>query len=117
MALGLTSAAQGLCDNLLTCICRAWDFSKPCLVAPAMNTMMWDHPFTNQHLQVLAGLGYELIDPVHKASVGCRSLLRGLTISALQVSKALACGDVGDGAMASVQDIVQCTVSAVQVQA
>ena len=29
----LAKASQGLCDNLLTCILRAWDFSKPCLVS------------------------------------------------------------------------------------
>lgn len=29
----LAKAAHGLCDNLLTCILRAWDFSKPCLVS------------------------------------------------------------------------------------
>ena len=29
----LAKGSQGLCDNLLTCILRAWDFSKPCLVS------------------------------------------------------------------------------------
>lgn len=28
----LAKAAGGLCDNLLTCIIRAWDFGKPMLV-------------------------------------------------------------------------------------
>uniref|UniRef100_A0A9L0R849 Phosphopantothenoylcysteine decarboxylase n=1 Tax=Equus caballus TaxID=9796 RepID=A0A9L0R849_HORSE len=28
----------GICDNLLTCVIRAWDCSKPLLFCPAMNT-------------------------------------------------------------------------------
>ena len=35
----LAKAAQGLCDNLLTCILRAWDFSKPCLVSQMPDLM------------------------------------------------------------------------------
>ncbi|KAJ3255118.1 hypothetical protein HDU77_003801 [Chytriomyces hyalinus] len=31
----LGKLANGLCDNLLTCILRAWDVSKPVLLAPA----------------------------------------------------------------------------------
>ena len=38
--------ANGLCDNLLTCVFRAWDFNSPemfgsVIVAPAMNTFMY----------------------------------------------------------------------------
>lgn len=50
-----------------------------------MNTLMWDSPFTGQHKGVLEGLGVVWIPPV---------------------SKTLACGDVGLGAMASVDDII-----------
>ncbi|CAB4287253.1 unnamed protein product [Prunus armeniaca] len=32
--------AKGLCDNLLTCVVHAWDYSKPFFVAPAMNTLL-----------------------------------------------------------------------------
>ena len=38
--------ANGICDNILTCVARAWDSSKPLLFCPAMNTMMWEHPVT-----------------------------------------------------------------------
>ncbi|XP_073143056.1 phosphopantothenoylcysteine decarboxylase-like [Henckelia pumila] len=75
----LGKIAGGLCDNLLTCIIRAWDFSKPMFVAPAMNTFMWNNPFTERHLMVIDDLGISLIPPV---------------------SKRLACGDYGNGAMA-----------------
>lgn len=71
--------AGGLCDNLLTCIVRAWDYSKPFFVAPAMNTVMWRNPFTEQHLMAIDELGINLIPPV---------------------TKRLACGDYGTGAMA-----------------
>ena len=53
-------------------------------VAPAMNTFMWDSPFTSEHLGKLGKLGVRVIPPV---------------------SKALACGDIGTGAMASPVDI------------
>ena len=74
-----------MCDNLLTCVVRAWDFSKPLLVAPAMNTAMWTSPFTERHLASLRDIGVTVM-PV--------------------VSKKLACGDVGEGAMAEVATIV-----------
>lgn len=47
---------------------RAWDWGKPLLVAPAMNTFMWDSPFTAQQLAVLSGLGAHVVPPVGTAS-------------------------------------------------
>lgn len=44
----LAKIANGLCDNLLTCVVRAWDFAKPLVVAPSMNTLMWESPFTDK---------------------------------------------------------------------
>ncbi|KAK2968256.1 hypothetical protein RJ640_030306 [Escallonia rubra] len=75
----LGKIAGGLCDNLLTCIVRAWDYAKPLFVAPAMNTFMWNNPFTERHLMLIDELGISLIPPV---------------------TKRLACGDYGNGAMA-----------------
>ncbi len=46
---------------------RAWDFDKPLLVAPAMNTFMWDSPFTSKHLKALQDLGASVIPPVSVA--------------------------------------------------
>ena len=34
-----------------------------------MNTMMWEHPFTDRHLQVLKSLGIVIIDPIEKLLV------------------------------------------------
>ncbi len=79
----LGKIANGLCDNLLTCILRAWDFetpSKPVVVCPAMNTCMYKHPITSKQLEVVTKeLGFRLVEPVEKV---------------------LACGDKGVGAMA-----------------
>jgi phosphopantothenoylcysteine decarboxylase len=80
----LCQIAGGLCDNLLTCVVRAWDYGKPIYVAPAMNTFMWESPFTRRHLEVVAELGVFVIPPV---------------------TKRLACGDYGNGSMADTSEI------------
>ena len=50
----LAKLAAGLCDNCLTCVWRAWDVSRPVVLAPAMNTLMWEHPLTGRHLRQVA---------------------------------------------------------------
>lgn len=76
----LAKAALGLCDNLVTCVLRAWDWqAAPVLLAPAMNTLMWSSPLTWQHLGRLLQLGAVLVPPV---------------------AKVLACGDMGMGGLA-----------------
>lgn len=90
----LAKFALGLADNCLSCVYRAWDRGRPVLLAPAMNTLMWEHPATARHLeQVRADLGasYRLVPP--------------------QVKK-LACDDVGLGALASREDILQAVAEA-----
>lgn len=71
---------------------RAWTLSKPLFFCPAMNTKMWEHPVTGQHVERLKSWGYREIE--------C-------------VSKTLMCGDVGFGAMASVDTIVERVLSCV----
>ena len=49
--------ANGLCDNLLSCVFRAWDFKSEgasVIVAPAMNTFMYEHPITEQQEKYLS---------------------------------------------------------------
>jgi phosphopantothenoylcysteine decarboxylase len=105
----LAKLALGLSDNLLTCVYRAWDFSKPVVLAPAMNTFMWENPATRRHLRQL------LID--HKGPV-CESDDVEELIATINhgcpnlriigpVSKTLACGDEGMGGMASVAELVE----------
>ncbi|HEX4589040.1 MAG TPA: flavoprotein, partial [Gemmataceae bacterium] len=79
----LAKLAAGLADNCLTCVWRAWDVTRPVILAPAMNTLMWEHPLTARHLRQLGG------DNPNVRVVG-------------PITKGLACGDVGVGAMAEV---------------
>lgn len=86
----LGKMSSGICDNLLTCIARAWDVEKPLLFCPAMNTRMFLHPLTSRQIEELRDFGYYEI----------RS-----------ISKTLMCGDTGIGAMAEVSTIVNQIVS------
>jgi phosphopantothenoylcysteine decarboxylase len=84
----LAKLALGITDNCLTCVYRAWDVSRPIILAPAMNTLMWEHPATARHLaQITADL-------------------QGAVRVVPPASKKLACDDVGLGAMAERPEIV-----------
>jgi len=62
----LAKIANGLCDNLLTSAVRALG-KKPLLLAPAMNTRMWNNPLTARHLQTVSEIYNTIvIDPVEK---------------------------------------------------
>jgi phosphopantothenoylcysteine decarboxylase len=104
----LAKLACGLCDNCLTCVWRAWDTGRPAILAPAMNTLMWEHPLTARHLrQLAADAGAE--PPAHLRLDDLPGWInahcRRLRVVAPE-SKALACGDVGMGAMAAVERLV-----------
>jgi nicotinamidase-related amidase/3-polyprenyl-4-hydroxybenzoate decarboxylase len=110
----LAKIAHGLCDNLLTTLVRAWPCqSLPLLLAPAMNTLMWDSPFTPRQLRAMQELGAPLGAEQNAASSSSSSSSPSSslpspssTVRVLQPdSKKLACGDVGKGAMASVDAI------------
>ena len=109
----LAKLALGLSNNLISSVARAWDTTglidglrgwiqtrstekdvgrKVIMVAPAMNTAMWNHPITKRHLDVLSkdwgfdhGGWFEVLAPIDKG---------------------LACGDVGGGAMKEWKEIV-----------
>lgn len=109
----LAKLAQGLSDNCLTCVWRAWEPTRPVVLAPAMNTLMWHHPLTTRHLRQLgmdAGVGdlpaegdeMSVVEAINAQSATLR-------IVPPQV-KELACGDVGVGAMAEVGAIVDAVV-------
>jgi phosphopantothenoylcysteine decarboxylase/phosphopantothenate--cysteine ligase len=57
----LAKLAWGLADNVLTEMALA--FRGPMLVAPAMNTRMWEHPATRDNVARLQARGVELIGP------------------------------------------------------
>jgi len=83
----LTALALGICDNLLTNTIRAWDPTRPILVAPAMNTYMYNHPITKKQLKFIKDemQWVEVIWPIEKV---------------------LACKEVGMGGMAEWGDCV-----------
>ena len=84
----MAKMVNGICDNLLTSVFRAWDFKKPVYVAPSMNTQMWLHPVTNAHLETLKEWKVNVIYPTVKK---------------------LACGDFGVGGLADINTIVNIT--------
>lgn len=76
--------AHGICDDMLTTTMLAT--RAPKLIAPAMNTGMWENPILQDNLVKLQGYGYHIISPI----VG-----------------RLACGDTGTGKMQSEEVIVE----------
>lgn len=72
----INKIAHGLGDDLLTTLFLAHDFAKPFLLAPAMNTKMYQHPVTQESIQRLRGLGVEILETA---------------------SGVLACGEIGSG--------------------
>ena len=52
---------NGICDNLL--LSTACAFSKPILIAPAMNENMWKNPFVQENLNKLKNNGCQIIEP------------------------------------------------------
>jgi phosphopantothenoylcysteine decarboxylase/phosphopantothenate--cysteine ligase len=85
----LAKMAHGLADDLLATCLLATPAATPVLVAPAMNTVMWEHPATRGNLETLRNRGVQVIEPGY-----------GL----------LACQDVGQGKLADVDEIVQAVV-------
>jgi len=84
----LAKMSNGICDNLLTSLVRAWDINRPIVIAPSMNTHMWEHPITNKQIDKILKWGYDVrvINPVEKT---------------------LVCGDTGIGALADIDNIVK----------
>ena len=76
--------AHGLADDMLTTsvlACRC-----PKLIAPAMNTNMYENPVTQDNLDILRKYGWDVIEPA---------------------SGRLACGAVGKGKMPEPEDLLQ----------
>ena len=76
--------AHGICDDMLTTTMLAT--KAPKLIAPAMNTGMWENPILQDNLTKLQGYGYHIIEPI----IG-----------------RLACGDTGTGKMNSEEVIIE----------
>ena len=76
--------AHGLADDMLTTTVLACKCPK--LIAPAMNTNMYENPVTQDNLELLRKYDWEVIEPA---------------------SGRLACGAVGKGKMPEPEDILQ----------
>lgn len=57
----LAKFAHGLATDFLTTLYLA--FTGQVVLAPAMNTNMWNHPATRANLRVLAERGHRIVDP------------------------------------------------------
>ncbi|MEP6961674.1 MAG: bifunctional phosphopantothenoylcysteine decarboxylase/phosphopantothenate--cysteine ligase CoaBC [Acidobacteriota bacterium] len=87
----LAKFAHGLADDFLTTTYLA--FNGPVVLAPAMNTNMWNHPATQANLSVLRHRGHVIVEPGE-----------GL----------LACGMVGPGRLAEPDRIANAVLEALQ---
>lgn len=76
--------AHGLADDMLTTTVLACRCPK--LIAPAMNTNMYENPITQDNLDILRHYGWDVIEPA---------------------SGRLACGAVGKGKLPEPEDILQ----------
>lgn len=78
--------AYGIADDFLSTVVMAVPQETPVYIAPAMNTNMYENPIVQDNIEKLKKYGYKFIEP--KESL-------------------LACGDLGKGALADVDRIVE----------
>lgn len=83
--------ATGIADNLLTSVACA--FSKKMIIAPAMNTNMWNNESVKNNLKILQSRGIEILSPE---------------------SGFLACGYTGKGRLCKIEKIFETTVEALK---
>ena len=79
--------ANGIADDMLTTTVMAT--TGKVLIAPAINTNMYRNPILQRNISILKELGYNFVDPD---------------------SGRLACGDIGEGKLASPEKIVDAVV-------
>jgi phosphopantothenoylcysteine decarboxylase / phosphopantothenate---cysteine ligase len=89
----LAKFANGLADDFLSTLYLA--FIGPVVLAPAMNTNMWEHPATKANLAVLRARGHRIVGPD---------------------SGELACGTVGPGRLAEVEAIADAVLATTRQQ-
>ena len=58
----INKMAAGISNDLASSLFLAHDFSKPFLVAPAMNTAMYQHPATQEAVKKLKAMGLQILD-------------------------------------------------------
>ncbi len=80
----IAKAAAGISDDMLTTVLTAF-IHKPVIICPAMNTNMYENPITQRNISALKDLGFTFVEP--------REAM-------------LACGDLGKGALAGIDEIL-----------
>lgn len=80
----IAKLAHGLADDLLSTVALAC--TAPLVIAPAMNVQMWRHPATQANVRTLAERSAVIIEP------GAGDL---------------ACGEVGEGRLADIEQILE----------
>ncbi len=81
----LSKLANGVGDDLISTLFLAYDFKKPYLIVPAMNTKMYLHPSTQHSIQILKSWQIEILETA---------------------SGVLACGDEGLGRLLEPEQIM-----------
>jgi phosphopantothenoylcysteine decarboxylase/phosphopantothenate--cysteine ligase len=89
----LAKLARGIADDFLTTLYLAT--TAPVIVAPAMNVNMWDHPATQENIEVLRARGVRIVSPDEGY---------------------LACGMTGKGRLAGVEPIAQAVLEALGIR-
>ena len=84
----LAKLAHGRADDLLTTTALATE--APLVIAPAMNVHMWRKPVTLDNVEALRARGVAFVEPAYGE---------------------LACGEVGEGRLAPVEDIAAAVVA------
>ena len=87
----IAKAAHGIADDMLSTTILACDCPK--LIAPAMNTRMYENPVTQDNLSALRRYGWEVIEPA---------------------TGHLACGATGKGKMPEPEDLLEAVDHAVR---
>ena len=82
----IAKLANGFADNMITSTALALPSTAKKVLAPAMNTKMYENPITQENLSKLEKYGWQIIQPRETV---------------------LACGDHGIGALASVETIIK----------
>ena len=87
----LGKVAAGIADDVVTTTVMASFPVVPVVVAPAMNDRMWANPVLQRNVKTLSELGYSIVGPGEGW---------------------LACGTVGPGRMAEVDEIIEAVEAA-----
>lgn len=82
----MNKLASGVADSVVSTILIARPKNVPLFIAPAMNTNMYENEATQRNIMLLKEQGVQFIEPI---------------------SGLLACGDVGNGALASSEVIIE----------